>query len=556
VEAIRRRLLAGLIAGMAALVPAPVATASITPSVTVSPSTVNAGSSVQFGTDLKFSPSSGDSPKDLTLILPPGVLSDASIAGGACLQSATPIPQCQVGTGTVTVSPGGGVPISLAIEVYLVVPPRPADLAGLATVLSMNGTQLGSPGEVTIRPSGDPAGVGVTVKFTNLPNTLPGGIGSLSLLELQSTLTGVRMPTSCAPARVGVTVDSYDDSTPKSASAPLTVTNCSSLPFTAAFRVTAVKDSRDDGVQVTTDVTQPAVPAQATSRTVRLTMPGTLAPNAAPGLNPHILCSDPTFATCTPIGSAVSTSPLYPIPLSGKVFLTGQFLAGLPGISIVFPAPFPLVIRGVVDLASNSTTFSNVPDTPVTDLKVSLFGGPDAAFVTSCMPPSGTGTAALTSQNGDQTRTVSSTFTIARCGTSAHPRVVAASLSGLARGRPALRLKLASGRGGPRLRSFAIRLPRGLSVVRHRVRHRLVVVGVSLRGARVRSLSVLRGRLVVTLRLPVSGLTIIAGPKALKENAALRARARRHRAHKLRLTIVITDATGGKTTLSKQVRAG
>jgi hypothetical protein len=55
--------------------------------------------------DLKFNPSGGDSPKDVTINLPPGLLSDASINGGACLRATAPVPGCQVGTGTVTAAP-------------------------------------------------------------------------------------------------------------------------------------------------------------------------------------------------------------------------------------------------------------------------------------------------------------------------------------------------------------------------------------------------------------------------------------------------------------------
>ena len=46
--------------------------------------------------------------KDLTLQLPPGLLANAAVDGGACLKSATPIAACQVGSGTVTANILGG----------------------------------------------------------------------------------------------------------------------------------------------------------------------------------------------------------------------------------------------------------------------------------------------------------------------------------------------------------------------------------------------------------------------------------------------------------------
>ena len=106
------------------------AAASITPSLTAAPSSTAAGSSVSLSTDVKFAPTSTDSPKDLTLSLPAGLLSDASINGGACLKATSPTPACQVGTGTVTAS-SLGIPTTISITLYLVAPPKAADLAGL-----------------------------------------------------------------------------------------------------------------------------------------------------------------------------------------------------------------------------------------------------------------------------------------------------------------------------------------------------------------------------------------------------------------------------------------
>lgn len=60
------------------------------------------------------------------------------------------------------------VPVPIAVKFYLVAPPAPGDLAGL--VIVANGSPLGTPGAVTVRPSTDPAGVGLNIAFSNLPN--------------------------------------------------------------------------------------------------------------------------------------------------------------------------------------------------------------------------------------------------------------------------------------------------------------------------------------------------------------------------------------------------
>jgi hypothetical protein len=101
-----------VLAAMAAM--APSAWASITPAVTLDQSAgTAAGSTTNLGLDLKFSPTGTDSPDHMTLTLPPGLLANASIDGGACL-TMTDLNDtaCQVGTGTVTAIAEGAVPIT------------------------------------------------------------------------------------------------------------------------------------------------------------------------------------------------------------------------------------------------------------------------------------------------------------------------------------------------------------------------------------------------------------------------------------------------------------
>jgi acid phosphatase type 7 len=122
------------------------------------------------------------------------------------------------------------------------------------------------------------------------------------------------------------------------------------------------------------------------------------------------------------------------------------------------------------------------------------------------------------------------------------PQIESASISGLAPGVPAISFRLQAGKHAAKLRSFSVKLPRGLRFVRHRVHKRLKVTGVSIRGAQVKSLVLKGGQLVVTLRRPVNSVIVKIGPKALKESAALRRDARRHHLKRLKLTVVITDA--------------
>lgn len=326
-----RRVVAALsvLLGLAVFVPA--ASAAITPTLKLDQSAgTQAGSSVAVGTDIKFAPSnpSTDSVKDLTEVLPAGLLSDASIDGGACIKTAPPssgLPAaaCKIGTGQAAILANGVLSETATLALYLVAPPQASDLAGIAIYQHIgNGptSMFGSAGNVVVRPSSDPAGVGIDISFTDIPESVSFG-GTpipISLQELQTTITSIRMPTSCpsTPANYTVNADSYSDSTTKTTSAPLTVTGCSSLTITPTFTVTAVRDIGDPGVQVTTDLLQPGTPDQATSGQVVLTLPpNVLGPNVAAVVGGGILCADPTFASCKTIGTASSTSMLYPTPL-------------------------------------------------------------------------------------------------------------------------------------------------------------------------------------------------------------------------------------------------
>ena len=425
----KRQLLAVLMVLAGSAVAAPMASATITPTVTLTPSSVTAGSTAALGVDLKFAPSGTDSPKDITLSLPPGLLADASIDNGACLKTAMLSgTTCQVGTGTVTATlivlgtPTTSLPISVTL--YLVPPPAPGDLAGLA-IVDPTGTVLGTPGSISVQPPS----ASLQIAFTNVPDSYAGQ--SIAIDEISTSFTAMRMPTSCpaTPAPLSVTADSYADAAQQTAKAPLTVTDCSKLAYAPTLAVTATKDSADSGVQVQSDVKQAV--GEATSSTVNLTLPtGVLAPNPA-ALGE--ICTDATFTGCTPVGSSKATSPLYPTPLIGTAYLTGPITA--LALQIVFPPPFSLTLSGAVDIATNSTTFSGVPDIPLTDLGVTLSGGSGSLFTSDCTTPSGTAKAVLTSQNGDKTASPTSPFTISGCTTRVAVAVVAAA--GVAAAAPA-----------------------------------------------------------------------------------------------------------------------
>jgi hypothetical protein len=602
-HALRLRVLvvAAMMAAFAAIA-SPSALAAITPTMSLDQSAGKAaGAFANLGLDLKFADTGTDSPHNLTINLPPGLLANASINGGTCLTTTnTSGTACEVGSGTVTASPDAvviGLPASIPVPVtfYLVPPPAPGDLAGLTVIGNVLGVneQLGSTGDIKIRPSGDPGGVGVTINLA-LPNqlTLSGltvPLVTISVNEINSTFDGLRYPTTCpsTPARVTASVDSYQDTTVHALSAPLSVTGCSSLGFAPSFKVTAVRDSGDRQVTVGTTITQTAT--QAPSSSVSLAFPAsTLAPNL---MSIKMLCVNLASGTCHPVGSVSATSPLYPKTLSGNAYLTGSSRG--PALTLVFPSPFPLTLSGAVDLVKNAATFTGLPDIPVTNLGVSLNGGAEGLYLSTCRTPSGTATATLTSQNGDKTVAVPARFAVSGCpgvgngpasnsggsgggsggasggsggssgaggnGSTAagvtvgNTNLSRGRLSGLRTGRASLSFKLSAAKRVAKLRALTIELPAGLSFVRHGVGRRFVVTVVTVRGATIKALALSHGRLVITLRKPVWSVAVNISPSALSESAALTRRAKAKKLRSLMLRVITETTRATRTTVRVQI---
>jgi hypothetical protein len=250
-----------------------------------------------------------------------------------------------------------------------------------------------------------------------------------------------------------------------------------------------------------------------------------------------------------------AASPLYPKPLTGQAYLTGSF----PGLTLtlIFPAPFPLTLVGSVNLITNVTTFTGLPDIPLTSLQVALDGGPQGLFTTLCHDPSGTASAALTDQNGDRSVTAPAKFTIAGCPASSGAgtpspgggtRLSGASATGLASGHPSLSFRARVAKGAAKLKALTVELPHGLSVITHRAGTKLTIRGVRVKGAAVRSLSLAHGHLVIALKRAVSEVTVTLSGAALKESPALRTQATRHKLKHLALSVIAENAKGRRTT--------
>jgi hypothetical protein len=257
-------------------------------------------------------------------------------------------------------------------------------------------------------------------------------------------------------------------------------------------------------------------------------------------------------------------------------------------LTLVFPSPFPLTLSGAVNLLKNSATFTGLPDIPLTNLGVTLNGGPDGLFLSTCQNPSGTATATMTDQNGDKTVTAPSNFTVSGCpsagaggsggivggssggtfggggsrsgvgnGSSATGVTVGTTtlskggLTGLSAGHVSLMFTLRVARGAAKLRALIIEPPRGMSFVPARAGARPSVTGVTLGGAQIKSLAVSHGRLLIVLRKAVSRLIVRIDSTALNESATLRQRA--GRLGSVLLTVIAENSKGRRTAIRVRI---
>jgi hypothetical protein len=571
----RRGALVGALVVLATALSAHGAPAAVTPSMSLDQSAgTQAGAFQDLGLDLKFNTAGTypvpDSPQHLTIMLPPGLLANADINGGACLTTTALNDSCQVGSGTVTAyAPSGLVPLPVNVTFDLVQPPAPGDLAGLA--VNDNGTQIGSTAGITVRPSSDPNGVGLSISFV-LPNNLYGI--PINITEINSTFQALRYPTTCPgnPAPVLVQVDSYADPTVHTLSAPLNVTDCASLPYAPQLAVSATKDGGDRVVSLTTSVTQAA--DESPTRSLTLSFPG-----KALGVNlmaVKLLCVN-LSSNCTPVGTATAVSPLYPTPLTASAYLTGTALG--PQLTLVFPAPFPLTLTGSVTLTTKTATFTGLPDIPLTSLKLVLNGGADGLFLTNCNPGNGVADGTSTDQQGDHTVSASVPFDISGCPASSYtatsntgpstggagsgpstppaynaaPTVTSPAMVDARSERPSLSFRVNERKGAAKLTQISVRLTPGISFVATRVGRRTRIMGVSLSGARIRSLAISHGRLIIRLRRPARSFRVRL-TSVLHEDAALAAAvAHRHRVS-VHLSLIAWNTAHKRHTVNRRIR--
>ena len=522
------------------------ASATITPTLTLTPTSLPAGATRALALDLSFAPSLGDSPTNLDLAFPAGLVLNANLGGGACLTSATPAAGCELASGTATTT----FLVPEGMSLWLVRPPSPLDIAGAALVFGAGPAgPVQATADLTLRTTPD---VGLDLSFP----TLPGGATALNALDL--TLIGVRAPTSCPspPATVGVSAESSEVASAQTAAAPLTVTGCSSLPYAPKVSATVARDAADSGASFSATVTGPAT--QSATQAFEFDVPSSISPNP----NAALAC---LLGTACVIGSASASSPFLPSGAltNGVVNLGGSVLA--PTLTVGFPPPYPVSFTGTVDTSSEALTFNDIPDLPLTGLTLAVGGGSAVKlFTTTCAP--GSLAVKLTPWNGGSPQAASTPITFggscpasptapgAPTAPSGGPSVSAASLRGLVKRAARIRFTANEGNSAAPIKRIALTLPRGLALASAR--------GVTVRNARGRtvrfSAAARRGVLTITLSAATAHAGISIGPQAIAVSASLanrvRTELRRKKVTGLRFGVRLTDAAKQTTALALELK--
>ena len=448
-----RTALTGLLVTAALAILPAFASAAIAPTLAINQAAgTTAGSSPPTGFDINMNPQLDDAAKTLTISFPAGFLLNLQTDGGACLGSGAINPACQLGSGMI--NGPSGTPVAL----YLVAPPNLNDVAGVALTIGGSGTPAAT-GEVTL--AGSAPNIGLNLAFSNLPPSLVDGkLSPSAIQELQFTLTGPRLPTSCSGAHTVTVAATSQLGGSGSTSAPLAVTGCGALPYAPTVAATVTKEQGTSGALVAVTITQGA--GESATSSIGLGSPTGVKVN-------KVLAPCFQGAMCT-VGTVSGISPLLSSAAfsAGMLTLTGSVNTGALNMEITgsvtmsFPPPYQFSATGPLNATEHTISFFGIPDIPMSTLTFTFTGTPAGrAFTTACQP--GTITASLVPQDGNPPVKVTGPVTNVNCSNAGGRATASGSLTGLASGKPTLKLRASRASGGPGIASLSIGLPAGLS---------------------------------------------------------------------------------------------
>jgi hypothetical protein len=298
----------------------------------------------------------------------------AEQAAGSCPASS------QIGTTNVAAGPGSH-PFHATGKMYLAGPLKGAPLSLVAVTPALAGPY--DYGVVVIRVAlhVDPQTAQVSAVSERMPQII-GGV-PIRMRSIQVNIDKPKFtinPTHCSPS----SVDSQgigDQGTVTDFSSYFQAVNCATLPFKPSMTVRQV-----GGRKATRRAANPALrfdlrtrPADANIKSLSVTLP-----NAFNIDQRHLgnICSEKELianqcAGRTPIGQAVTTTPLLDQPLSGPAYaVTGS--GGLPRLAFILNGQVTLIPRAETKTTPGGllqTTVPVVPDAPIGHFALTVFGG-------------------------------------------------------------------------------------------------------------------------------------------------------------------------------------
>ncbi len=326
----------------------------------------------------------------IKVVTPPGLLGSLStvpLCGEPQADLGTCSAASQIGSMTVAAGPGSH-PYYQKGMVYLTGPYKGAPF-GLSIVVPTHAGPFDL-GNVVVRATivVDRHTTALSVTTDPLPQILDGIPLRLRTTNVTIDRPGfIFNPTDCAQLHIAATISGSQGAV-REESTPFAVSGCAGLPFGPKFSVaTSGKTSKANGASLDAKLVFPSGPQSNISR-VKVELPKQL-PSRLTTLQKA--CPDSTFnvnpAAC-PAGSAIgavqAVTPILPVKLRGPVYFVSHGGAAFPNLVAVLQG------YGVrVDLIGEtfiskkgitSSTFTNVPDVPVSSFELFLPQGKGSAL--------------------------------------------------------------------------------------------------------------------------------------------------------------------------------
>ncbi len=383
------------------------------PTFTAGTITPNAGGS----SSLSVTFSRHDREQDLsaiTLNTPPGLL------GMISQVQQCPEPQASAGTcsaasmiGHTEVAVGSGShPFWVGGEVFLTGPYKGAPF-GLSIVTHAQAGPFNL-GNVIVRAAIhiDPHTAAVSVLSDPLPQIIDGVPLRIQTVNVTVDHPGfILNPTNCNQQQITATITAAQGASANVAS-PFAVGGCKTLPFKPTFSAsTKPKKSKVNGTSLHVVVTSPS--GQANIASVHVELPKKL-PSRLTTL--HNACPEATFnanpGSCpagSNVGTATATTPVLNVPLTGPAYLVSHGGAAFPDLVVVLRGEGVTIdLTGATNIVKGitSSTFSSLPDAPISHFELTLPQGPDSVLTSNgniCTKPLKMPTT-ITGQNGAQVK--------------------------------------------------------------------------------------------------------------------------------------------------------